>query len=158
MDDQASSLRELLEAFRVIGVEDAETWARSELEEGVPQLAICLFLALANGPIDRLIDPRTLREMLKSTAPRSAVDSLDRLFEAGPSEDVLQVVRWALRAYLTEMCFLLDDTSARVSDLCKNRTLANTHWGLFRTSEPDRPDAQMNGLHEVVSEFFTGKV
>lgn len=158
MDNQNSILRDLTSAFEELGVKDAESWARSEVEVGLPQLATCLFLALANAPIDRLSEPRALRQLLEGVAQKPVVEALGRLLSTSSAEDVLQVLRWSLRAYLNELCFLLDDTAAmRFPREPKNHLLTETSWGLFRTNETGQPVAQMGGLHEVVFEFFAAK-
>lgn len=158
MDNQEPILEDLTAAFQDLGVTDAESWARSQLDEGRPQLAICLFLTLANAPIDRLSDSSALRGMLQGVARKPALEALSRLLATSSAEDVLQVVRWSLRAYLDELCFLLDDTSGpRFPEESKNRLLKETQWGLFRTIESGQPDASMGGLHEVAVEFFEAK-
>jgi hypothetical protein len=121
MDDQQLILQDLSAAFRELGVTDAESWARSQLDEGRPQLANCLFLTLANAPIDRLSDSRALRGMLQGVARKPVLDALSRLLATSSADDVLQVVRWSLRAYLDELCFLLDDTSKSRQRFLKKR-------------------------------------
>lgn len=48
-------LRQLTELFRQIGADDPEAWARSQLEERIPQLAIfCFAKALWQGVLARM--------------------------------------------------------------------------------------------------------
>ena len=147
---------ELEAMFRELGAADPAAWASSEIDEGIPQLAIYLFLKLARLPIDELQDVSALRHMLNHAKGRKSLDALKRVLDsaAAPS-DVLEVVRDALRSYLTELCFLLDDTAAiRFSGWPNAAALEKIHWGLFRMDDQGRPDAPMSGLHEVGGEVI----
>ena len=156
MSQSGLSIEQLAAIFRELGVTDPQSWARSEVEEGIPQLAMVLFLQLARSSIDDLRDVRVLRDTIRRAGGRESTEALRRLVDAGTStSDLLQVVRDVLRDYLTQICFLLDDTSAiRFSGWPRAAELEKIHWGLFAVDHRGRPGPDMSGLHEIVGELF----
>lgn len=146
-----------LEALlREIKAPDAESMARSEIEEGIPQLAIFLFLKLATSTIDDIRDASHLREMLRRSGGREPGEALRRMVDCdNAATDLLKIVRSALRCYLLDICFLLDDTAAiRFAGWPRAADLEKMHWGVFRIDETGRPIAQMSGLHENLPQFL----
>jgi hypothetical protein len=139
----------LTDVFRRHGARDPEMWARTQLEEGIPQLAIfCFAKALWNGVIsendaqwiDREIEcaksqPRdpcaqsgpALEEMLAKGVSRQAITDLVRVFQY---------------SVLFDACSLLD--GAHVVDL------PIRNWTLHQVDEVGRPVAVIQGLHEVL--------
>ena len=97
-----AELQRLTEVFRRIGARDPESWARSQLAEGIPQLAVfCFAKSLWDGVIpegdagwidheiawarSRPRDPCTqsgaaLEEMLAKGVSREAITYLVRVF------------------------------------------------------------------------------
>jgi hypothetical protein len=142
-------LRSLTEVFRRAGATDPESWARSQLAEGIPQLAIFSFAkALWSGVtseddekwIDQEIEwaksrPRdpcaqsgpALEEMLAKGVSRQAITDLLRVFEY---------------AMLYHACSILD--GARVEDV------PITDWTLHQVDKDGKPVAIIQGLHEVL--------
>jgi hypothetical protein len=142
-------LRELAEVFRQHGAHDPDSWARSQLEEGIPQLAIfCFAKALwqgviaegDNGWIDQEIEwaksrPRdpcaqsgpALEEMLSKGVSRQAITNLVRVFQYSA---------------LYHACSLLDGSSAV--------DLPVKDWTLHQVDEDGKPVAIIQGLHEVL--------
>jgi hypothetical protein len=142
-------LARLTEVFRPHGARDPESWARSELKEGIPQLAVfCCAKALWDGVVDegdttwihqeinwarsRRGDPCTqtgaaLEEMLAKGVSRQAITDLVRVFQY---------------EVLYHACSILD--GSRTVDLPVN------NWTLHQVDEDGRPVAIIQGLHEVL--------
>jgi hypothetical protein len=143
---------ELLAIFRRLGARDPEGWARSEAEEGIPQLAAFLFLrqawktcVIAEG------DVRWIREARRSAkkepnAPLAGVGhALDRLLAKGANaRDLAELVRGMQYETLFSVCSLLSDPGEldpEVQDVC---------WSLFECDASRSPARPMDGLHESV--------
>ncbi len=156
MNESDRDIENLTAIFRALGATDPESWARSQVEEGIPQLAIYLFLKSAVDPISELQGLRTLREILRRVGTREGVAALNRLAKSDESvADILYVVRSVLCDYLTEIAFLIDDAAAmRFSGWPFEETLERVRWGLFQTDADGKPIAALSGLHEVVAEFL----
>lgn len=141
-------LRSLTEVFRRAGATDPESWADSQLREGIPQLAIFSFAkALWNGVtpedggewIDQEIEwarsrPHNpcaqsgpaLAEMLSKGVSRQAITDLVRVFQYSA---------------LYHACSLLD--GSHVEDV------PITDWTLHQVDDDGKPIAIIQGLHEV---------
>jgi hypothetical protein len=143
----------LAELFAKLGAKAPEEWARSQMEEKIPQIARFLFLRQAwKLVIDE--NDRSWIESCRSSAeagssaPGSAVGpALQRLLAQGVSEEdlttVVRVMQWRL---LSGLCYLLDDPGELEDDV---RDIA---WRLFQVNEGEEPIAVIGGLHESVLE------
>jgi hypothetical protein len=142
-------LRELAEIFRRYGADDAESWARSELEEGIPQLAIfsfaqAMWACIADEDDDRWIDQEiewskdrpndpcaqigpALSEMLSRGVSRRAITDLVRVIQYGALYHVALLLDGAIQ----------EDVPIR-------------HWTLYQVDEDDHLVANIQGLHEVL--------
>jgi hypothetical protein len=140
-------LGQLTEVFRQHGADEPESWARSQLEEGIPQLAIFCFLkALWQGIVaedgkdwfgaeiewakSRPNDPcaqlgPALEEMLAKGVRREAII------------DLIRVMQYSSIYYA---CLLLDGT--------RMVNLPVKDWTLHQVDEEGRPVAIIQGLHE----------
>jgi hypothetical protein len=147
-DVDPDELRSLTETFRRAGAIDAESWARSQLAEGIPQLAIFSFAkALWNGVIqedDKWIDQEI--EWAKSH-PRSPCaqsgSALEEMLAKGVSRQAItDLVRVFQYSVLYHACLILD--GSRVEDV------PITEWTLHQVDENGKPIAIIQGLHEVL--------
>lgn len=142
-------LERLTEVFRRHGACRPESMARSQLQEGIPQLAIfCFTKSLWEGVIPegdvtwidqeiewaraRPRDPCTqsgpaLEEMLSKGVSREAITDLVRVFQYSA---------------LYHACSLLD--GSRTVDL------PVSDWTLHQLDEAGKPVAILQGLHEVL--------
>jgi len=142
-------LRSLTEVFRRAGARDPESWAHSQLAEGIPQLAIFSFAkTLWNGIvpedddswIDREIDwaakyttvpcaqiGPALREMLGKGVTRAAIT------------DLVRVMQYET---LYHACSILDGS--------REEDVPITQWKLHQVDEEGKPVAIIGGLHEVL--------
>ena len=104
--------KELTQIFTDLGADDPESWATSEVEEGIPQLARFLFLKgcwdniITDGDntwIDRIISdtPEESNEPYSGTA-----HALRRLIASGANrDDISEVVRGIQAELLFKFCY-----------------------------------------------------
>lgn len=142
-------LRSLAEIFRQAGADDPESWAYSQLAEGIPQLAIFSFAkALWKGVMsekdDGWIDQEI--EWAKSRPLDPCVQSgaaLEEMLAKGVSrEAIIDLVRVFQYSALYHACSILD--RSRVEDV------PITDWMLHQVDESGNPVATIQGLHEVL--------
>jgi hypothetical protein len=143
---------ELADLFRQLGAQNPKGWARSQIREGIPQLARYLFLRqawrLVVGPNDRNWISRT-NSTDRIEPGDGTAQALDRLIGVGaPVEDLTTVVRvmqWHLLAGLT---IFLDQPW----DLDDEITDDDIWWGLFLVDENGHPTEPLDALIESVLE------
>jgi len=142
--------RDLADLFRKLGARDPAVWARSQVEEGLPQLARFIFLRQAWKLVVADHDRGWLSEFAEDDqrGPGGAIGpALKRLLALGVSEDdlttVVRVMQWRV---LSGLCQLLDDPGNLESEV------EDIAWRLFEVDENDRPIAAISGLHESVLE------
>ena len=152
MDDE-SHISELTELFRRLGAPDPAGWARSQVTEGIPQLARFLFLraawrkVLAEGDVS-WIDTTIAATRADPGAPFAGVGAaLARLRARGArDEDLAEVVRGMQAATLFSFMQLLDDpgdVEPEVADLA---------WALVQVGPDGEVLGQISALHESVLE------
>lgn len=142
-------LRRLTEVFRKHGADDPESWARSQLEEGIPQLAIfCFAKALWEGIIEEddnaWIEADIEWANSHSTAPcAQSGRALEEMLAKGVSpQSITDLVRVYQFNSLYHACCLLD--GSREVDAPINS------WALQQTDENGESVATIQGLHEVL--------
>lgn len=144
------SLVALNEVFARLGARNPGDWARSQLDEGIPQLARFLFLRQAWRSVV-LEDDRTwiaAQLNIEPNGPGGAINAaLTRLLSLGASEQdltiVVRVMQWRL---LAGLCDLLDSPGESEDEV------ANVAWRLFQIDNGGEPIAVMAGLRESVLE------
>jgi len=144
---------ELTSLFAHLGAREPAAWARSQINENIPQLARFLFLRQAWKLVvpekDRTWIAQEMQEMnMDAQGPGGAIGpALRRLLNQGASEDdltrVVRVMQWSL---LSALCYLLDDPGDVEPEV---RDIA---WGLFQVDEEGRPIAAISGLQESLLE------
>jgi hypothetical protein len=145
--------RRLAELLAKLGARAPEEWARSQVEEKIPQIARFLFLRqawkLVIGEKDRSwIESERSSAEAGSSAPGAAIGpALERLLAQEVSEEdlttVVRVMQWRL---LSGLCYLLDDPGELEDEV---RDVA---WRLFQINKEEEPIAVIGGLHESVLE------
>jgi hypothetical protein len=142
--------QELAALFRKLGARDPAAWARSQVNENIPQLARFLFLRQAWKLIVNWDGSNWITEMgqLNSNKPGGDIGpAIKRLLAAGGQEDdltkVVRVMQWRL---LSGLCQLLDDPGNI------EREAGDIAWRLFQVDVGDHPIAVMGGLAESVLE------
>lgn len=142
--------RELTELFRKLGASEPESWAHSQITEGIPQLPRYLFLRQAWREVIKPDDRRWMSEMQPRdpNGPGAALGpAIDRILATGAREEdlttVVRIMQWRL---LAGLCVLLEDP-----DLLENE-VADMTWGLFLLDEKYEPVVPIGGLIESVLE------
>jgi hypothetical protein len=140
---------ELTELFRRLGARDPAAWARSQRQEGIPQLARFLFLRQAWKQLVGRDSPAWAEALRARPGPggEATLAALDRMAALGVSDDDLTtVVRHMQRELLFSICYLLADPGELEPEV---RDMA---WGLFQLDAAGRPGAEIALLHESVIE------
>lgn len=142
-------LRNLTQVFRQHGAPDPELWARSQLEEGIPQLAIfCFAKALWEGVIreddagwiDQEIEWAKSRPGAPCTQTGPAL--VEMLAKGVSRQAITDLVRVFQYSVLYHACSLLD--GSRMVDL------PVSDWTLQQVDKDGKPVATIQGLHEVL--------
>jgi len=149
----ASEIKRLTALFRKLGAPDPEGWARSQVEEGIPQLARFLFLRQAWRGVVSENDPTWIDRAIAhaeedSDAPYAGAGyALSSLRARGATDfELTELVRAMQAELLFHIAYILGDSS----DL---EPLADEiRWALVQTDEDDQPIAVVDGLHESVLE------
>jgi hypothetical protein len=142
--------RELCELFRKLGAPDPEGWARSQVKEGIPQLARFLFLHKGWKLVVKHDDPSWIsRARQISAGPGGEIGpALERVLAAGGSpKDLTRIVRVMQWELLAGLCELLDDPDVLEPQV------KEVAWGLFQLDENDRPTEAISCLIESVLEL-----
>ena len=143
------NVEDLAELFRKLGARDPIMWARSQVDEQLPQLARFLFLRQAWKLVISADDRAWLSEDVAEAneAGGGLLPALRRLLATGASGDdlttVVRVMQWRV---LSGLCELLDDPGDLEADV------TDIAWRLFQVNESDRPIAVLGGLAESVLE------
>lgn len=151
MDDELERLTEL---FRKLGADDPESWAYSQVNEGIPQLARFLFLRQAWRQIVSTDSHHWIAAYVDAfdkdpTGPYSGAGwALKRLQDKGATpEELTHLVRAMQAELLFGLCYLLEDPGDVEEDV------SDLRWGLFLLDENDRPVSPIYALHESVLEM-----
>lgn len=142
--------QELTALFQKLGAQNPGAWARSQINENIPQLARFLFLRQAWKLVVNDNDSSWIDEIRRANPNKPGGDAnpvIERLLAAGANEDdltkLIRVMQWRL---LFGLCQLLDDPGTIESEVC------DIAWRLFQVDESDHPIAIMPGLAESVLE------
>jgi hypothetical protein len=113
---KAISKLKLTELFRKLGAEDPESWASSQVEEGINQLGRFLFLRQAWREVIGEDDQSWIQANISHSerypgAPCSGIGpALQRLLDKGADpQDITDVVRVMQYQLLFRLCYLLSD-------------------------------------------------
>jgi len=149
--------QELTEIFRALGAKEPEDWARSQVNEGIPQLHRFLFLKQAWGYVvdtkdhswvDNVLDNLRRQRERGQSVPE---DPIERLLSKGVDRsDISALYRGAQVDMMSSMAYLLDDPviPEEVGDL-----IGHVGWTLVATNEDFEPtDVVIDGIHESIEE------
>ncbi len=148
-----SDFEELTNLFRKLGARDPESWASSQVSEGINQLGRFLFLRQAwrkiidEGDVS-WIDREISEAEKRPNTPFSGTGvALQRLLEQGAErKDVSDVVRGMQADLLFSLCSLLDDPGALEEEV------KDISWCLVQVTEDGHVVAPIRALHESVLE------
>ena len=142
--------RELTALFRKLGARDPAAWARSQVNENIPQLARFLFLRQAWKMVVDDNDASWISEMRQIDSDKPGGDigpAIAQLLATGAQESdlttIVRVMQWRL---LSGLCQLLDGPGSIESEV------GDVAWRLFQVDEGDHPIAVIGGLAESVLE------
>lgn len=151
--DPTMNQEELTALFRKLGADDPEGWARSQIQEGIPQLARFLFLRHAWRRIveegdSSWIEYALQRAQTHPDEPYAGVGhALKKLRARGATdEELTDVVRGMQAQMLFSFCYLLEDPGNVEAEV------ADVHWALFQIDEEGNALGHIGGLHESVLE------
>jgi hypothetical protein len=147
-------LDDLTGLFEKLGARDPALWARSQIEEGIPQLQRFLFLRQAWRNVVRENNTDWMQALIQRALknpdePYAGVGhALQRCLDRGASaQDLNDIVRGMQAELLFGLCYMLDDP------MFNEKELAEFEWGLFEVDEDGRPILPaIRGLHESVLE------
>jgi hypothetical protein len=143
--------RKLTELFSKLGADEPESWAHSQITEGIPQLPRYLFLRQAWRNVVSPDDQSWMSKMRPSDPlePGGEIGpAIDRILAAGARpEDLTTVVRIMQWYMLSRLCVLLDDPGGDVES-----EVADIWWQLYLIDENDNPVVPISGLIESVLE------
>lgn len=144
------TFEELTALFAKLGASEPELSARSQIEEGIPQLQRFLFLRQAWRTLVADGDTRWIEHerQTKFDSPGGAIaPALERVLAAGVDpldiSDIVRVMQWQA---LFSFCYLLADPDIPEPEV------ADIDWGLFQVDEHGRPTVAISSLHESVLE------
>jgi hypothetical protein len=128
-------IKELAAHFRALGVDDPEAWARSQVEEGIPQYARLVFLRqawkniIADGDTS-WIDPAIQNAKHRPRDPGASIGpALERLLAAGVNrEDIADIVRVMQWSVLAGLAYQLD--ASEVVDYPRE-DMPQVRWALY---------------------------
>ncbi len=151
MNDELQRLSRL---FAKLGARDPESWASSQMNEGIPQLGRFLFLRQAWRSIVREEDTSWIDSSVGSyerrpNAPYAGVGQALKALQAkgATAEELAALVRGVQAELLFSICYLLEDPG----DL--EEEVSELAWGLFLLDENGAPTEPLLGLHESVLEM-----
>jgi hypothetical protein len=145
-------LEELTALFATLGASDPERWARSQIEEGIPQLERFLFLKQAWSQIVPEGDASWIGNSIAAAAgdpngPFSGIGhALKSLTAKGATEaELTALARGMQAALLFGFCYVLEGPNG-------DDPVEDVGWGLFSTNAGGAPAQRLIGLHESVLE------
>lgn len=146
-----TTVPELAALFEKLGARDPQSWASSQVSEGIPQLHRFLFLRQAWSHViaeDSLgwVDYHIEEAEAHPDAPFSGMGAaLRRAVSAGVArEDLSQIARGVQAELLFQISYMLGDNGLTEPEL------EGVGWGLFQTDEEGNAVAPIDSLHESV--------
>lgn len=147
-------MQQLTEHFRLLGASNPESWARSQIEEGIPQYARLVFLrqawqsVIADGDTS-WIEPQIQEAECHPRQPGAGIGpALKRILAAGASrEDIAEVVRVMQWNVLASISYQLADPEVVEYPIDK---MPRVNWTLFEVDDKGQPLHPIDGLNESV--------
>lgn len=148
-----SDFDDLTRLFRKLGAKDPESWAKSQVDEGINQLGRFLFLREAWKRVisesdHSWMDAEIARAENNPREPTTGVGlALKTLFSNGcDRQDISDLVRGMQYELLFSLCYLLDDPGQLEEEV------QDVYWGLFQVNDEGKILSQISGLHESLLE------
>lgn len=143
---------ELTALFRRLGAREPESWAASQIDEGIPQLHRFLFLRQCWARIEERANPASIDAVVEAAEREPSLPFagaglvLKRCLEAGVDRaDLVELLRAVQAEFLFEVCYLLEDPSLYEPEL------DDVGWCVVSTDENFEPTRRsVGGLYESV--------
>jgi hypothetical protein len=153
MANKEQELKRLIEIFKEAGAIDPESWASSEIEEGIPQLARFSFLKALTSVFLKETDLDWVNNQIEYNYSRldnpcaQIVPALREMLDKNVSrESIIDLVRVIQFETLMHVCSTIDSG--------ENAGTPISNWGIFqKDEEDDNPTVEISGLHESLLEF-----
>ena len=150
-----TSKDELTKIFTELRASSPELWARSQVEEGIPQLLRFLFLKNAWQCVVDEGDSSWIEEEIKFAQNRPQEpyaglgQALEKLRSQGvPNKDLTTIARCLQAQMIFSLAYLLD-----AGPSVQTEEIQDVTWGLFQVDDDGRPfGPAISGLHESVLE------
>ncbi|MBA3658024.1 MAG: hypothetical protein H0W67_00315 [Gemmatimonadales bacterium] len=146
-------IADLTELLTQLGAPDPAAWARSEVEEELPQLARYLFLTHAWRHVvdegdESWIDAWLEEAERQPRAPGAAIGpALRRLLAGGAARsDLTDLVRVMQYSVLFNLCLLVDDPPPAIE------TISGQQWALVEVDQEGTVGRHIAGLHDSLLE------
>ena len=141
---------ELTELFRKLGVSNPESWASSQVNEGIPQLGRYLVIRAMWDCVTRAGTTNWIDYELKHSADLPHGKALQQMLDAGVSQEAItELVRFKEAEALREVCYLLEDYTSVPQNSNPDTGEEYVRWGLHELDAEDQPTpTPINGLHE----------
>jgi hypothetical protein len=147
-------IQELIAHFSALGAYNPENWARSQVEEGIPQYARFVFLreawrgVIADGDTSWVDNVITAAERHPRGPGAGIGPALKRLLASGARrEDIAEILRVMQWEVLAHIAYQLADPSVVVYP---KTGMPRVRWELFETDKDGKPLHPIDGLHESV--------
>jgi hypothetical protein len=147
------SRKKLTSLFQRLGARDPDSWAISQIEEDIPQVARFLFLRQAWRAVVDERDSSWIAAAISSAdaepnAPYAGVGHALRALRsrAATDEELTDLVRGMQADLLFQFCYLLEDPGDVEPEV------AGISWSLVQTDGDGNVLAGLTGLHESVLE------
>jgi hypothetical protein len=145
--------KDLAALFRRLGASNPDEWARSQITEGIPQLARYLFLRQAWRNVVSEDDTTWIANAINGAKARpnepyaGVGHSLAKLRERGATDaELTDLVRGMQAELLFSLCYLLEDPG----DL--EPEVSHIAWALAEVDDEGNVVGKIGGLHESVLE------
>jgi hypothetical protein len=145
--------KELAALFRRLRAPDPDNWARSQIDEGIPQLARYVFLRQAWRNVVSEDDPTWITKAIDAALARpnepyaGVGHALAKLRKRGATDQELtDLVRGMQAELLFSFCYLLEDPGELEPDV------SHIAWALAQVDDAGNVLGGIAGLHESVLE------
>ncbi len=143
----------LAATFEKLGAREPQAWARSQVREGIPQLARFLFLrqawrAVVDEDEPSWISAAISRADSQPNQPYAGIGHALRALRAlgATDEELTDLVRGMQVQLLFQLCYLLEDPGDVEPEV------ADLQWSLVQVDDEGSVIATIDGLHESVLE------
>lgn len=142
---------ELVSIFKKLGANDPESWAASQVDENIPQLARFIFLKGAWDAVvpdnEEWIDHVMSQHCEEDDSPYSGLGhSIKKMIDCGvPREAITELSRCMAAEMIFHIGYMLDDPDSVSGN-------EYVDWALVELDEQGNPRNHISGLHESVLE------